>query len=237
MTKQTLWKSLKLKEGTIVSDHDHSSWTVGEWRNNPYPVKVACEGLNCCRHAADAMGYVNCEVLAQVEIRGKQIEEGDKITVQEMRILSAWKWMPKDSAELAIYAAELVLDVYEKKYPSDPRVREAITKAKECVAAIGTDAAYAATDAAYAAARAAYAAARAAYAATDAAYAAADAAYAATDAAYAAARAAYAAARAAYAAARAAYAAAYAADEREKLKIKIDRWIINHLETCEKLEV
>jgi hypothetical protein len=184
MTKQTLWKSLKLQEGKIVSDYDKSPWTVREWRNNPYPVKGACSGLNCCPHAADAMGYVMCEVLAQVEIRGKQIEEDDKITAQEMCIVSAWKWTPKDSAELAIYAAELVSGIYERKYPSDPRVREAITKAKEGVAATGAYAAALAADAAYAAAL-----------------------------------------------------AAYAADEREKLKIKIDRWIINHLETCEKLEV
>ena len=143
------------------------------------------------------------------------------------------------SVKYAIFAAEQVLDIYEKKYPDDDRPRLAIEAAKKYLknpnaktaktadARAAADAAYAAADAAYAAyaayaraadARAAYAAAaRAAYAA-DAAYAA-YAAYAddaraavAADAAYAAdaARAARAARAAAYAAA--AYAARAAAD-------------------------
>ena len=112
----------------------------------------------------------------------------------------------------AIYAAELVIDLYEKKYPEDQRPRNAINTAKAYLknpSIKNKNAAYAAAYAAYAAnaanaANAAYAAANAAYAAANAAYAAANA----VNAAYAdnAVYAVYAAANAAYAAANAAYA-------------------------------
>jgi hypothetical protein len=112
----------------------------------------------------------------------------------------------KNKVKSALFAAELVLPVFESLKPKDNRVRRAIELGKTA-----TDAAYAATDAATDAANAAYAA---AYAAANAAAAAAADAYAAYAAAYAAADAAYAAYAAANAAtdadADAAYAAAYA---------------------------
>ena len=115
----------------------------------------------------------------------------------------------KQYLQYAVYAAEQVIDIYEKRHPKDKRPREAIEAAKKCIdedSVENRNAAYAAAaDAAYAAADAYAAAAYAAYAA---AAAAADAAYAAD-------------AAAAYAAA--AYAAdAYAADAAKKEKqIKI----------------
>jgi len=145
----------------------------------------------------------------------------------------------KQRVQYAVFAAEQVIHIYEKKYPDDKRPRKAIEAAKKCInnpSEENKNAAYAAADAAYAAA---YAAADAAYAANaanaanaaDAAYAAADAAYAANaanaaDAAYAAVYAAADAADAANAAnaadaADAAYAAyaAYAAKDNLKKKI------------------
>jgi len=116
------------------------------------------------------------------------------------------------SVKYAIFAAEQVLDIYEKKYPDDARPRLAIETAKKYLknpnaktaddADAAAYAADAAADDAYDAARAAYDAARAAAraaayaayaAARAAARAAADDAYAADDAARAAADAAYAA--------------------------------------------
>ena len=142
----------------------------------------------------------------------------------------------------AVYAAEQVIDIYEKKYPDDKRPREAIEAAKRCIglkgdaawaaraagdaardaagAAAWTAAGTAAWAAAWAAARdaagaAAWDAAGAAWAAARAARAAAGAA--AGDAAW---DAAWAAARAARAARAAAGDAAWAAAE-EQMKIKI----------------
>jgi len=90
----------------------------------------------------------------------------------------------KQYVTYAVYAAELVIKRFEKKYPNDKRPRKAIEAAKKCISDPSeenkkdADAAAAAADAAYAA----DAAAAAAYAAADAAYAA----YAADAAAYAA---------------------------------------------------
>jgi len=110
--------------------------------------------------------------------------------------------------QYAVFATEQVLDIFEKKYPSDNRPRLAISAAVKCInddTSENRQAANAAANAtANAAANAATNAAAAAYAANAAAYAADAAAYAATNAAYAA-------AYAANAAANAANAAAYAA--------------------------
>jgi hypothetical protein len=86
--------------------------------------------------------------------------------------------------QYAIFAAEQVIGIFEKKHPNDKRPRQAIEAAKRCIENPNEEnkkAAYAAAYAAYATnvAYAADAAANAADAAADAAYAAADAAYAA----------------------------------------------------------
>ena len=90
----------------------------------------------------------------------------------------------KQYVSYAIYAAEQVLPIYEKKYPEDKRPREAIEAAKKCLknptkenkdAAAASYAAYAADAVAYAVAAAdAAAASYAAYAAAAASYDAAD---------------------------------------------------------------
>jgi hypothetical protein len=94
----------------------------------------------------------------------------------------------KQYVSYAVFAAEQVIHLFEKKYPNNRRPRNAIKAAKKCIKNPSVEnkkAAYAAADAAYAAAdaaaaHAAYAAAHAtAHAAYAAAYAAADAAYAA----------------------------------------------------------
>jgi len=74
-----------------------------------------------------------------------------------------------------VYAAEQVIDIYEKKYPNDKRPRNAIEAAKKCIGLKGAaarDAAGAAEVAAWAAEVAAWAAWAAGDAAGDAAWAA-----------------------------------------------------------------
>jgi hypothetical protein len=141
MKKKTYWKSLCYRDGKIVSDYDKSEWVVGQWRVNPYPVIEECEGLNCSEMIVDAMWFVNCEVLAQVEIRGTTIQSDNKVTAQEMRIVKAWKWEKKDSVSMSIYAAERTIGYYEKEYPDDPRPRNAIEAAKAWLANPTNDAA------------------------------------------------------------------------------------------------
>ena len=99
----------------------------------------------------------------------------------------------KQYVSYAVFAAEQVIDIYEKKYPNNKKPREAIEAAKKCIENPTEEN------------KKAYAAAAARGAAADAAYAAAAAAYAAD----------------AAAAADAAYAAAAAADARQKMQLKI----------------
>jgi len=112
--KQRFWKSLRMHEGRIVSDRDKSPWTVGEWREVAAPVRE-CEGLNCCESIIDAMRYVNMEVLAEVEIDGVRIDGDDKITVQRMRIIKAWRWTREDFISLTAFGLKLYLECLEKE--------------------------------------------------------------------------------------------------------------------------
>jgi hypothetical protein len=134
----------------------------------------------------------------------------------------------EQKVQYAIFAAEQVIDIYEKKYPDDDRPRKAIEAAKNYLKdkslenknAAYTDAAYAAYVAAYAA-YAAYAADAAADAADAAAYAAYTAAASYAYAAYTTAAAAASYAYAAYTAAAAAYAAADDASVKKEMQNKI----------------
>ncbi|MDE2021088.1 MAG: hypothetical protein KGJ13_12190, partial [Patescibacteria group bacterium] len=206
MKSKRLYKFLRTD---LKSDYDRSQWKIGEWRTDDRDIELCKTGFHASKTPLQALGYVKGEILALVEVKGKSAIENDKETWSSMRIVKAWHWKKEDSVSLAIFAAEQVISIYEKKYPDDDRPRKAIQTAKEYLKDPTKKNAYAA----YAAANAAKAAANAA----NAAYAAnaANAAYAA----YAAANAANA-AYAAYAA-NAAY-AAYAA--KKTLIRKIDKW-------------
>ena len=127
--KPRYWKFLRLKDGKIVSEHDGSEWAIGVQRSVLAPVQE-CKGLNCSQLITDAMGYVQGEILAEVEISGVQMVGDDKITCEHMTLIRAWKWTKKDSVALSIYAAELVIENFERQYPNDRRPREAIEAAK-----------------------------------------------------------------------------------------------------------
>ncbi len=214
------WKSLKIRDGKIVSDHDGSPWEIGVWREVPAPERE-CVGLNCCPVIVDAMGYVAMEVLAEVEIAGTIVEGDDKITAQKMRILKAWRWQKKDSVAMAVYAAELCVQNFEKTYPKDPRPRQAIEAAKKWIIDPTEKNESAAESAAWLAAESA--ADSAAWSAESAARSAAE-------------SAADSAAWSAKSAAWLAWLAADSAAERLKLKKKIDTWIIKHLKECEAIK-
>jgi len=144
-----------------------------------------------------------------------EIKEFLKITSEHRLDWANWvivRVMTYDQyVSYAVYAAEQVIDIYEKKCPDDKRPRLAIEAAKNCIGLKG-DAAWAARAAARAAAgdaeAAAWAARDAAWAAEDAVWAARVAAWAAEDAVWAARVAAWAAEAAAWAARAAARAAA-----------------------------
>ena len=91
--------------------------------------------------------------MAEVIVRGESVIETDKECWSEMKLVKVWHWTKEDSVELAIYAAELVIDIYEKKYPNDDRPRKAIEAAKKYLEAVKSGDKDAAAYAARAAAR------------------------------------------------------------------------------------
>jgi hypothetical protein len=150
-------KAWKFLDEGLKSNYDDSQWVIGEWRTVPPPTGE-CVGLNASLYIQDALGYVKGTILAEIEYGGVVIKGDDKITCGKMRVLRAWNWTKECSVEMAIFAAESVIAIYESRYPNDNRPRNAINAAKNWLA---NPAVAAARDAAVAAARdAAVAAAR-----------------------------------------------------------------------------
>jgi hypothetical protein len=191
-----LYKFLKLIDGKLVSNHDgKTEWKIGDWLKCDGEPMCCEKGFHASRRIVDAHSFTQTEILAEVEVRGVSHEQKDKEAWSEMRVVKAWHWTKEDSVAKAIFAARLVLKIFEKKYPNDDRPRKAIEAAEKWLKNPTEENRAAADAAAYAAARAADAAAYAAARTAD--VAACAAAYAAADAACAAA---YAASYAAYAA-------------------------------------
>jgi hypothetical protein len=159
----------------------------------------------------EACSFMKGEVVSLMDIVNSEIPIKDKYWFVCKKVATK-----EQNQRIAIDVAEMVLPIYEKRYPDDKRSREAIEAARQYLAGhIAIEQLIEKKMAAYAAAYTAAAAAYAAY--TAAAYAAAYAA----DAAYAA----YAAYAAAYAA-DAAYAAAAA-----EIKAQLQQYLITFCET------
>ena len=127
MKTTTLWKSMKAGLKSGVGD---MTWKVGTWHNHKGKLDMCTSGLHASVRAIDAMRYVDCEILALVEVRGKHLKQDDKQCWSEMRVVKAYRWEKPDSVAMAIYSAELVIGEYEKRYPDDKRPRRAIEAAK-----------------------------------------------------------------------------------------------------------
>ena len=106
-------------------------WQLNIWYKTKGKLEICQNGFHASKNIIDAMSYVNCGWIAKVEVRGKSIKQKDKECWEEMRIIKWKKWTKKDSVSLAIFAAELVLDNFEKNYPNNKSPREAINAAKK----------------------------------------------------------------------------------------------------------
>ena len=122
-------RKFKFLRTGLKSNYDGFQWEVGVWhKTNCTKLRY---GFNCSEKIIDALRYVQGEILAEVEVRGKKFVGDDKSTHSEMRIIKTWDWTREDSVALAIFAAELVVEIFEAAYPNDPRPRNAIGAAKE----------------------------------------------------------------------------------------------------------
>ncbi len=121
-----LLKDLKSSSGDTV-------WKIGQWEKESN-ISICNKGFHASKTPLQALGYVPGEVLAVVEVRGESIIQDDKECWSEMRIVKAYHWKKQDSVALSIFAAELCIKNYEKKYPNDARPRNAIEAAKKVLA-------------------------------------------------------------------------------------------------------
>ena len=126
MTKR--WKFLK--KG-FKSSSGNTKWKISEWSKPVKNLELCENGYHCSKEIYQAFSYVQGEILAQVECKGKHDSSDDKEVWETMRIVKAYKWTKNDSVALSIYAAELCIDNFEKEYPEDKRPREAIEAAKK----------------------------------------------------------------------------------------------------------
>jgi hypothetical protein len=125
-----LWKSM---QAGMKSAHGDINWKIGQWEKEKEAVKCS-KGFHASENIIDAMGFVNCEVLARVEVKGKVDKEKDKQCWTEMKIVEAYQWDKNASVKLSIFAAELCLKNFEKVFPDDKRPREAIEATKKWLA-------------------------------------------------------------------------------------------------------
>jgi len=124
------YKFLKLKNNKLESSSGNEIWSVGKWEKFDGELKMCESGFHCSKDKYDAFSYVQGEILAEVEVKGKSIKEKNKEVWSGMRLVKLWKWQKKDSVALSIFSAELCLNNFEKVYPDDKRPRKAIEAAK-----------------------------------------------------------------------------------------------------------
>ena len=154
-------KLYKFVRTDLKSENGNHTWEIGKWYHED-TVDICNKGFHASQTPLQAFNYVRGEILCEVEVKGTSQIQDDKECWSDMRVIKAYHWIKEDSVELAIFSAELVIDIFEKKYPGDDRPRKAIEAAKAYLVAVKSgdkEAAGAAAWAAWAAAWAAWAAA------------------------------------------------------------------------------
>jgi hypothetical protein len=126
-----IYKRYKFLREGLKSENGNLEWKIDKWNKAEGKLVMCSQGLHACKDPYDAFSYVQGEILALVECRGKHLTVGNKECWREQRVIKTYKWTKKDSLRLAIYSAELCLNIFEKMYPEDKRPREAIEAAKK----------------------------------------------------------------------------------------------------------
>ena len=126
-------KLYKVFKAKLKSNNGNIQWKLNEWQQHKEKLEMCVSGYHASERIINAMQYTNAEIIAEVEVKGKHIKKRDKQVWEYMRIIKTYEWTKEDSNRLAIYAAELVLPNYVKKYPNDKRPQEAIKAAKNCL--------------------------------------------------------------------------------------------------------
>lgn len=123
----TLWKALT---EDMRSFHGNCAWKIGEWKRYRGNLSICQKGFHASPTIAQAMSYVNPGYVCLVEAKGAHQAEEDKQCWEKMRVIKAYKWTKEDSVEMAIYAAQLALPIFEKSHPNYTSHKKAIQAAK-----------------------------------------------------------------------------------------------------------
>lgn len=123
-------KRYKFLRAGMKSDSGNLTWKKGVWVHEDRELDICSIGLHCSKYPDQAFSYVQGEILAVVEVKGRSIIQDNKECWSDMRIVKAYEWTKNDSIAMSILAAELVIDIFEKEYPNDDRPRKAIEAAK-----------------------------------------------------------------------------------------------------------
>ena len=121
-----LWKTIP--ENFESRGH---KWKMKKWFHMDGEISTCRNGFHASPTILDAMSFVSPRWICRVKVRGQSAIERDKSAWSDMMIISRKKWTKTMSVKLAIYAAELVLPIFETEYPDDKRPRKAIEAAKE----------------------------------------------------------------------------------------------------------
>jgi hypothetical protein len=109
------WKSLKYIDGKIKSGNGDCTWKVGKWQKPIKGVDICNKGYHASKLIIDAMRYVDCEVIAEVEYKGEIVEQDDKLVAENIKIIRAWYWTKKDSMKASIYFVKQAMKYVDKK--------------------------------------------------------------------------------------------------------------------------
>ena len=112
----------------LKSENGNTKWRKGVWKHEDN-LDMCNSGFHCSKQPYQAFSYIQGEILAKVEVKGKSIIRDDKECLSDMRVVKTYKLTKKESVALAIYSAKLCLKNFEKEYPNDKQPRQAISAA------------------------------------------------------------------------------------------------------------
>jgi len=118
----------KFIQADMKSKNGNHTWEVGKWYKEK-DIKLCKRGFHACSKPIDSLEYIYGDLFFEVKARGKIIEEGDKFVAEEMKLVRLIDI--KVFKRMAIFCAKSCLANYEKVYPGDKRVSEAITAAED----------------------------------------------------------------------------------------------------------
>jgi len=90
----------------MKSEHGGHKWKKDEWYTVKGELKMCENGFHASEYIQDALGYVQGDTLAVVEVDGEHIEGKDKKCWERMRVVKTYDWTKIETLKLAIYSAK-----------------------------------------------------------------------------------------------------------------------------------